>query len=74
MEHPTILYEIAKLRHEEIIEEMAEWRMAKRAKPTKPGVIKPFVMVCETLFKKLSAQDKAGRLSSDERLVLNTNK
>ena len=48
MNHPTILYEAAKLHHKEIQMEMASWQMANRAKRLKRKSPKPrkrFVML-----------------------------
>ena len=73
MDHPTILYEAAKMRQAEIKKEMASWRLAHQSKTTKPGLMVRFAMAGLALLKKAGLQQKQESHSSDENLILNTN-
>ena len=76
MENPLILYEVAKLRQRDVMKEvtlMQEAKLAKASKIAKPGLIKRFVWVSETLLHKLVLRQKRGTLSPDEGLILHPN-
>lgn len=76
MENPLLLSEVAKLHQRDVMKEIVLRQEANQVKATKiarPGLIKRFVLVSETLLKKLVVRQKHETLSPDVHLFINTN-
>ena len=73
MGNPVLLCEVVKMRQKDIEIETALRQLAMQAQASRPGLIKRFNIVGESLLKKLIGWQKRKTLSPIERLFLNIN-
>jgi len=76
MINPYMLRELAKANQRELIANAALWQKTHPTKTNKfdrPGLIKRFIIACDTLLKKIIVRQTQEGLSRAEHLILNNN-
>jgi hypothetical protein len=71
MYNTTILYDLAKLHQRDIDKEILLIQIAKEAQAARPGLMKRFTLMSESLLKKVSEWLNREKLSPDEHLFFN---